>query len=104
MGVVGGGGGFNNVSGAAQLDGRRDGGDAAIPHSTRDSVPSDFDLLPGNQTTHIRFVHEDPHPNVGKIGLLQEQVSRLNVSALFYGQGIDNAVERRANVGFQESG
>src|SRR5258708_9524053 len=93
MGVVGGGGGFNNVSGAAQLDGRRDRGDAPIPHSSRDCVPSDFDLLPGNQTTHIRFVHEDPHPYVGKISLLQEQVSRLNVSALFYAQGSEYSVE-----------
>ncbi len=37
-----------------------------------------------------------------QIGLLQKQISRLNIRALFYRQGIDNAVEGRANVGFQE--
>src|SRR5882757_6535102 len=56
--IVGDAGEFADVAGSKQVQGGRNNRYSALPRAARDSIPGDFDLLPGMEAAHIRFVDE----------------------------------------------
>src|SRR6185312_4554430 len=94
---------FAYVSGAVHFECGGNGIYRALPDAAGNRVPGNFNGLSDREACDVRLVHKGADNYLGEIRFLQHQVAGIHIVSKTHGKGIDNAVERSADIELGEN-